>query len=175
MAKPKVKKFRVQTVKMPPLETIAHDAVEKMKEAGIIANANDGTGIINLPHEQLLKALFFFWDGFERSTMNFFLVKDTARQVIADDILTGDRLTLGIRKLEWNGGQQRIFKAFMEHERILPTRVENGLLFNYFDTPVYLFIYEENPCLTALDIVFYENDTFNIPNPFSVFNEKYDI
>ena len=130
---------------------------------------------IKLPHELLLKALFFFWDGFERSTMNFFLVKDTARQVMADQSLTGDRLTLGIRKNEWVGGQQRVFQAFMEHEKILPTRVENGLLFTYFEVPVYLYIYKDNPCLDALDIVFYENDTFNIPNPFKEFCDTYDL
>lgn len=130
---------------------------------------------ISLPHELLLKALFFFWDGFERSTMNFFLVKDTAKQVIANKPLEGDRLSLGIRQSEWDGGQQRIFKAFMEHERILPTKIDNGFLFNYFDIPVYLYVYQENPTLEALDIVFYENDTFNIPNPFNTFDKEYDF
>src|ERR1035437_10572405 len=131
--------------------------------------------VVNLPHELLLKTLFFFWDGFERSTLNFFLVKDTARQVMADKELEGDRLTLGIRKNEWVGGQQRIFKAFMEHEKILPRPVEHGLLFNYEGVPVYLYIYDDNPCLDSLDIVFYENDTFNIPNPFDRFCELYDL
>jgi hypothetical protein len=128
-----------------------------------------------LTHEQLLKALFFFWDGFERSTMNFFLVKDTARQVMADTQLSGDRLTLGIRKNEWVGGQDRIFKAFMEHERIPHAIIEHGFKFNYMGVPVYLYIYDDNPCLDALDIVFYENDTFNIPNPFKEFCDTYDL
>ena len=148
---------------------------EGLKRVPFPVIADTSREVVNLPHELLLKALFFFWDGFERSTMNFFLVKDTARQVMADTELSGDRLTLGIRKNEWLGGQQRIFKAFMEHERILPTRVDNGLLFTYFDVPVYLYIYDDNPCLDALDIVFYENDTFNIPNPFKEFCEQYDL
>ncbi len=128
----------------------------------------------SLPHEELLEALFFFWDGFERASMNFFLVKDTARQVIAGSELTGDSLTLGIRRREWQGGQQRVFRAFMEHEKTLPERIEHGLLFNYKGIPVYLYIYDENPTLEALDIVFYQNDTFNTPNPFDTFNDKYD-
>jgi hypothetical protein len=131
--------------------------------------------VVGLPHELLLKALFFFWDGFERSTLNFFLVKDTARQVRADKQLEGDRLTLGIRRNEWVGGQDRIFKAFMEHEKIPHAIMEHGFRFKYMGVPVYLYIYDNNPCLDALDIVFYNNDTFNIPNPFDVFNEKYDL
>lgn len=131
--------------------------------------------VVSLPHELLLQALFFFWDGFERATMNFFLVKDTARQVIANANLTGDKLTLGIRKMEWDSGSRGIFKAFMEHEKILPKRFEHGLVFSYKDIPVYLYIYEENPTLDALDIVFYQNETFNTPNPFNTFNDKYDL
>lgn len=126
-------------------------------------------------HEQLLEALFFFWDGFERSTMNFFLVKDTAKQIIANSNLSGDKITLGIRRMEWQGGQQRVFKAFMEHEKILPKiKGKNLLVFSYKDIPVHLYIYNENPCLTGLDVVFYGNETFNIPNPFTTFCEKYD-
>ena len=130
---------------------------------------------IDLGHDKLLEALFFFWDGFERASMNFFIIKDTANQIIANVQLSGDKLTFGIRRNEWNGGQQRIFRAFMEHEKILPKKVnENCLLFTYKEVPVYLYIYEENPCLDALDIVFYNNESFNTPNPFKTFCEKYD-
>lgn len=132
--------------------------------------------IIDLGHDQLLEVLFFFWDGFERSTINFFLVRDTADQIIHNQPLSGNKLSLGVRKLEWVGGQQRIFRSFMEHEKILPTKLEPDLLkFTYKGVPVELRIYENNPCLEALDIVFYGNETFNIPNPFSVFCEKYDL
>ena len=130
---------------------------------------------LDLGHDSLLKALFFFWDGFERSTMNFFLVKDTAKQIKNDEKLSGDKITLGIRRMEWNGGQQRIFKAFMEHEKILPTSPKKGLVvFQYSGVPVYLYIYEENPCLDSLDTVFYNNETFNTPNPFKRFCEEFD-
>src|ERR1035437_3801773 len=96
--------------------------------------------VIDIPHQQLLEALFFFWDGFDRATMNFFLVKDTAKQVIANKELSGGKLTLGIRQMEWNGGQQRIFKAFMEHEKVLPKKIKNGLPFNCKGAPVELYI-----------------------------------
>ena len=79
---------------------------------------------------------------------------------MADKELTGDRLTLGIRRNEWVGGQDRIFKAFMEHEKIPHAIMEHGFRFKYMGVPVYLYIYDNNPCLDALDIVFYNNDTF---------------
>lgn len=130
--------------------------------------------IKDLGHDRLLEALFFFWDAFERSNINFFLIRDTAKQVMAGSSLSGDRLTLGLRKLEWIGGQERVFKAFMEYEKYPPkNHGDNYMMFDYKGVPVYLYIYDENPALEALDVVFYQNDTFNIPNPMSVF-EKYD-
>ncbi len=129
---------------------------------------------INLPHDKLLEALFFFWDAFERSSLNFFLTKETADQIKAGKPLTGDRLTFGIRKMEWNANG-RILKGFMEHEKVIPKKLDgNTLLFTYKYIPVYLTIYEDNPCITSFDVVFYNNETFNTPNPLSTFNEKYD-
>ena len=123
----------------------------------------------------LLETLFFFWDGFERASMNFFLVKDTARQVMGDVDLHGEQLTLGIRKLEWIGGQDRVFLAFIEHEKVPINKLTDTCYhFRYKEVPVLLYIYDENPCVTNLDIVFYKNDTFNIPNPFNLFCDKYD-
>ena len=129
---------------------------------------------IDLGHDRLLEALFFFWDGFERSNMNFFLTGKTADQVKSDILFEGDRLTLGIRLNEWVGGQGRIFKDFMEHEHMVPKKVdEDTLLFNYKNIPVYVKKYEDNPYITALDISFYHNETFNIPNPLKDFELKY--
>lgn len=130
--------------------------------------------LANLGEDKLLEALFFFWDGFERSSINFFLVKDTAKQIKADQPLSGDKLTIGIRHLEWVGGQDRVFKAFIEHERIEHEEFEHGIIYKFKEVPVYLYIYEDNPCITGLDIAFYRNDTFNVPTPFDTFCEKYD-
>lgn len=130
--------------------------------------------VADISHDKLLEALFFFWDGFERASMNFFSVKDTARQIKADQPLEGNSLTLGIRRMEWQGGQDRVFQAFIEHERIEHEDFEHGIKYTYKGIPVYLYIYDDNPCITTLDIVFYNNDTFNMPTPFDTFCEKYD-
>lgn len=130
----------------------------------------------NLGNEKLMEALFFFWDGFERATMNFFLVKDTAKQIIDNQPLSGDKITLGIRRMEWNGGQERVFGGFIEYENIVQEKIsDNHIVFTYKNVPVHLYIYEDNPSIDALDIVFYNNETWNIPNPFKTFEEKYDF
>lgn len=135
---------------------------------------NKATPVKTYNHDELLRALYFFWDAFERATMNFFLVGKTGEQIKNNENLSGDRLTLGIRRLEWVGGQGGVFKAFMEHEKILPKKLDKDtLLFTYHDVPVYLKLYDDNPYITALDIAFYGNETFNIPNPLDKFNKEY--
>lgn len=130
--------------------------------------------LIDIGHDKLLEALFFFWDGFDRASMNFFLIRDTAHQMIENKPLSGSKLTFGIRRMEWNGGQQRIFRAYMEHENVLPKGNHEMLTFKFKDVPVELYIYEENDCLSSFDIIFYNNETFNIPNPIKGFEERYD-
>lgn len=127
------------------------------------------------PHDKLLAALFFFWDGFERSSMNFFLVKQTAEQVMSNSELSGDRITLGIRRTEWRGGQAGIFKDFMEHEGIVPVeKTKEYLKFVYQDVPVYLYFYPDSPTLTSFDVYFYCNETFNVPNPYLSFVKEFE-
>lgn len=130
--------------------------------------------VVDLGHDKLLEALFFFWDGFERSSIDFFLIGDTCKQVKADKELSGDKLTLGVRRLEWDSGQGRVFEAFMEHEKQTPLKKDDLLIYDFKGVPVFVYLYEDNPCLTGLDIVFYANETFNTPNPYNTFAEKYE-
>ncbi|HEX8965507.1 MAG TPA: hypothetical protein VF820_03700, partial [Patescibacteria group bacterium] len=74
---------------------------EEMKEAIGEANQNDGTGNIDLGHAKLLSCLYFVFDAFERSGLDFFLVKDTARKAKTEYMLEGDHIDVGLRKLEW--------------------------------------------------------------------------
>lgn len=130
---------------------------------------------VNLPAQELLDALYFFWDGFERATMDFFLVKNTAKQVLLDADLKGDRLTLGVKKNEWRGGQARVFKAYMEHEKVMPQETTDKYMkFLYKNVPVYLYVYDKHPTLDSFDMVFYRYESFNIPNPFQAFEKEVD-
>ncbi len=129
---------------------------------------------INYPHEALLEALYFFWDAFERSNLYFFLIRDTAKQVIANRELEGDKLTLGLRRMEWQGGGDRIFNSMIQHEKVEVEKHDDYILFHFKNIPVYLYLYDENPTLSSFDSVFYQMESFNTPNPFKEFDEKYD-
>lgn len=131
--------------------------------------------VVNIPHDKLLDALFFFWDAFDRASLNYFLTGKTAKVVKSGEDLSGEGLTLGVRRLEWVSGQGRIFKDFMTHEEVLPKMKDKDvLLFTYKGVPVVIKLYDDNPCITTLDIAFYGNETFNIPNPLDRFTKEYE-
>ncbi len=128
---------------------------------------------IQFTHDELLKALFFMWDAFERSTLDFFLIKDTADQIISGGQLTGPHLDLGIRKLEWESGNRSIFDTFVEHEKSYVGEKDGVYEYKFGNVPIFVKVYDQNPCLDSFDIVFYANETFNTPNPYKRFKQEY--
>ena len=129
----------------------------------------------SFPHEQLLAALYFAWDGAERAQLDLFLIKDTAKQVKADQELKGVSITLGARKNEWNSGQGRIFQAFAEHEiGGISTKTDEEVVYDCKGIPVVIKLYDENECLKSFNPVFYHYETFNLPNPYELFVSKYE-
>jgi hypothetical protein len=130
---------------------------------------------ISLPANELLQALYFIWDAAERGQLQMFLIGDTAKQVIANEDLKGDKITVGVRRNEWNSGQGRIAQTFMEHE--LGTKaveLDSQVSYKFRGVPIIIKLYEENPCLTSFDVVYYGYETFNLPNPYKTFVEKYE-
>ena len=128
-----------------------------------------------LPSEQLLAALYFIWDAAERGQLDIFLIGDTAKQVKADKDLEGDKITVGCRRNEWDSGQGRIAQTFIEHS--LGTKaveVDNEVVYISAGVPIHIRLYEDNPTLKSFDIVFYRYETFNLPNPYTEFVEKYE-
>ncbi len=126
-------------------------------------------------HEQLLAALFFAWDAAERGQMDLFLIKDTAKQVKADKELSGDKITLGARKSEWNSGQGRIFETFAQHELGgVVSKTDEEIVYDCKGVPVVIKLYDENEALKSFNPVFYHFETFNLPNPYELFIEKYE-
>lgn len=119
--------------------------------------------------EELLKALYWIWDAFERSNMPFFLIGSTAESAIANRELQGDKVTVGVRKVEWISGARRIFEAFA-----IPDTEENDTAyFTYEGVPVELRIFADNPYITSPDMVRYKYEEFKVPNPYAKFKELY--
>lgn len=134
------------------------------------------TEISTYPHQSLLDALYFIWDAAERGQLQIFLVGDTAKQVINGGDLSGDYIAVGVRKNEWNSGQGRITQEFLSHE-IPHGKIEfddEREVYIYNEVPIEVKLYDENPCLTSFDIVYYGYETFNLPNPYKTFVEKYE-
>ncbi len=148
----------------------------EVKEQPQSLNPSTPIEIKSLPHEQLLAALYFAWDGAERAQLDLFLIKDTAKQVKADQDLSGDKITLGVRKTEWNGGRGRIFQEYAKHELFgVVEQKENEVIYtDRKGVPIVIKLYDENECLKSFDIAFYRFETFNLPNPYSTFVEKYE-
>lgn len=127
----------------------------------------------SLPSDKLLEALYFIWEASDRGQLDMFLVGDTAKQVIAQEELSGDKITVGVRKNQWISGQGRIVRDYLQHElrRYIDERDPE---FTYQGVPIVIKQYEDNPCLQSLNPIFYKYETFHIPDPYKEFVEKYE-
>lgn len=122
-------------------------------------------------NDQLMKALYYAWDAFDRCLMQWFLVGDTAEQAIKQVDLRGDGIDIGVRKMEWVSGTERIFSAWMGE----PTEATDTLKTYYHEgVPIRLHIYEpDDDCIIATDNFMYRNEQFSVPNPMQRFKEVY--
>lgn len=128
------------------------------------------------PHLELLDALYFIWEAAERGQLGMFLMGDTARQVIEQGDLSGDKITVGVRRNEWDSGQGRIAQTYLEHELGNKPKEDEGLITIKARNavPIHIKLYEENPTISSFNIVYYRYETFNLPNPWSKFIEEYE-
>lgn len=117
---------------------------------------------------ELIQALYWIWDAFDRSLMTMFLVYNTAEAALANGYLTGDKITVGVRGNEWRSGSTPILLAFTG----IPTKItDTHVVFkNPFNAvPVHVHVYAEDPCISPPQTIFWANEHFNIPNPYSRF------
>lgn len=123
-------------------------------------------------HEQLLSALFFIWDAFDRGPVEFFLIRDTAKQAKEGKDLSGSGVDVGVRALEWVSGGKRVMDNFTG--QYLVKENEMGAEYIWADVPVRVHVFSDNECLSSFDTIFYQNETFLLPNPYEKFAEKYE-
>lgn len=131
--------------------------------------------VITFPHDQLIQALYWTWDAFDRALMGMFLVYGTAETVLQNKLMEGDRITVGVRKNEWFSGSTPILKSFTGEP------VSEGVNFVIFknpfnEVPVYVYLFSEDSSVQAPAEVFYQAEYFKIPNSYTrfikVFGEK---
>lgn len=125
-------------------------------------------------HDELLAALYWCYDVFERANMLFFCVYDTAKAIKANENLHGDHIDIGVRKLEWVSGGKPILDAYMDQQRIKTVdNDDNTVKYEYGGVPVIVHIYEDDECLNNPDTVMYFMEDFKLPNPYERFERIY--
>lgn len=119
---------------------------------------------------ELLNALYYAWDAFDRANVVFFLVNQTAKDVKDQFDLTGNGVEIGIRRMEWVSGGRRMLDAFLG----LPTEEsESQAIYLYNNVPITLNIYEDSSCITSPDTILYRNEVFRLPNTLELFEKTY--
>lgn len=130
--------------------------------------------IISYPHEKLLESLYWIYDVFERSNMNFFLVYSTAEKVLQKRQLEGDKVEIGVRRLEWENGSRDLFDTYMQDEGIEAVFEDDRVFYRSPNgIPLIIYLFDDHICVRSLDQVPYENEYFQMPNPYSQFMEVF--
>lgn len=129
----------------------------------------------DIGHEELIRTLYFLWDGFKRSYMDFFLLRDTAKQALSGKQLSGDHIDVGVRKNEWVSGNKPILDIFFEHEHVTKVK-ENEEIYEgiYQEVPFTIHLFSENDCLSSLIPLNYEHERWLVPNRFEHFDKEID-
>ena len=126
-------------------------------------------------YDELMAALIWVWDSFDRAGMTMLAVFDTAKQIQKNEDLSGDGIDVAVRRLEWESGGKSILDAFLEHYNISYRISDNGKLavYDHYGVPIRVHILEENECLSNYDTVVYRMEHFKLPNPYSKFEQLY--
>lgn len=127
-----------------------------------------------IPHELQLRTLYFLYDAFQRAMIDWFLIRQTAKDAMSEHQLTGDHIEIGVRKSEWITGKEILFMFFgEEHVKTLKEETDYNI-FEYQDVPFTLRFYEDSEPLMALIPIQYEHETFLVPNQFERFEKEFD-
>jgi hypothetical protein len=154
---------------MPDITQFAREYTSK-KEAEEAAKPKG-----KFTHDELLTALMWVWDSFDRSGMTMIAVFDTAKQIMKQEDLSGDGIDVAVRRLEWESGGKPILDAFLEHYNLSYKLSDDGKLavYDHFGVPIRVHVLEEHECLSNYDTIVYRMEHFKIPNPYSKFEEIY--
>jgi primase-polymerase (primpol)-like protein len=114
-------------------------------------------------HKQLLEALYSALDIMDRAMIPFFLIGDTAKQVVnKEEELSGDGIHIGIKQKDIHASGLSVLnmlKGLNEGE-------ENSYILTHEGVPIYVQVFKsKNSVIDAPDRVFYGYESFNVPNP----------
>ena len=137
---------------------------------------------LSFTHDQLLQALYWIHDSMNRGMINFFVIGSTADAIKNDQKLSGDRIFLGVRRMEWenepgddgspgvpSGGRRLVDSVvqYIEDEGSSVYYLSNS------GVPVQVIVFEDEPTITSLDQKMYNRVFVKLPNPYGEFRETY--
>lgn len=143
------------------------------QSAGSVLNLDKLPDIVHemkiFEHDQLLNALYYIWQLMDQGMMDFFLVGNTAEQAISHHLLEGDRVELGMRKMIADSGNRRLLDSL-----ITPIVEDaNKIIYEYEGVPIEIKLYKDDECIISPDTVFYERESFFVPNTMKRFKEVF--
>jgi len=110
------------------------------------------------------------WDSADRALIKVFVVGKTAQAVKNNMDLSGDRITCGIRNLEWRSSGRRIFDTCMG----APINEDNvRAIYSNSGIDVYIYFFDDESEITTLDTVYYRYENFWVPTPLDTFEQKH--
>lgn len=142
------------------------------KPTSTVAPLVDET-FIETSHEILLRCLYFLYDAFNRAQIDFFLIRQTAKDAINGNELS-HHLDIGVRKNEWVTGKEILFMFFGEEHVKIKTESDILITCEYQEAPFVIHLYDDNPCLLALNPIEYQYESFKTPNMLEAFEREYD-
>ncbi len=121
-------------------------------------------------HDQLLEALYWMHQIFERANMTLVLIKETGKAAQVDRELSGDGIYLAARALEWESSSRGVIDAMApyaeETDELVTYKANNGV-------PVYIRICQDDYCISSPDQKLYMHEYVKLPNPFDRFEEVF--
>lgn len=122
---------------------------------------------MNKSGKDLTQALYFVYDLSERLGVNFFLLKDTGKQVIDRKPLDGD-IDFGAREAEFTPNRLRDLQLIFKREHIEPEYTERGIDFEYKGAKMHLHIIKgKYRFFKNMTLAFHNAFEFWMPNPYS--------
>lgn len=115
--------------------------------------------------DQLESALIDVDDMLARAAVPYFIIGETAKQMVNREKLSGDGIYIGIRR---NQLTPEVLSTINTHQPELKlTGKEEGFSYLWQDTPVFVhYIEQENEYFVRPDHVWHNAWEYSIPNPF---------
>lgn len=123
--------------------------------------------------DQLNEALYHLVDVCDRCLIPYLLLDETARSIIQDNRLQGERVSIGVRTGDMTEGAKSTLKTLASPTYDIRLGMdnfeglENGYSWTFRGIPIIIQVIKRNyGFITNPDYTFYMGEQYNVPNPW---------